>query len=115
MCNDPCCGNTSRAPRAANPKRDGKDDHSEQVVPHCKPATAGRVKHLWQQRCYRTESRVKRQELKRRNHAFPFRAEYKRNEIGCAYSETNGQRSEERRVGKECRSRWSPYHYKKKK
>src|SRR3989337_4296142 len=25
------------------------------------------------------------------------------------------QRSEERRVGKECRSRWSPYHYKKKK
>src|SRR6266511_4742812 len=24
-------------------------------------------------------------------------------------------RSEERRVGKECRSRWSPYHYKKKK
>src|SRR5216683_4509157 len=25
------------------------------------------------------------------------------------------QRSEERRVGKECRSRWSPYHSKKKK
>ena len=23
---------------------------------------------------------------------------------------TNGARSEERRVGKECRSRWSPYH-----
>ena len=23
---------------------------------------------------------------------------------------TNPQRSEERRVGKECRSRWSPYH-----
>src|SRR5690348_18506568 len=28
---------------------------------------------------------------------------------------TNSEkRSEERRVGKECRSRWSPYHYKKK-
>src|SRR6478735_12493728 len=26
-----------------------------------------------------------------------------------------GNRSEERRVGKECRSRWSPSHYKKKK
>src|SRR2546430_13828871 len=26
-----------------------------------------------------------------------------------------GFRSEERRVGKECRSRWSPYHLKKKK
>src|SRR5690606_11123234 len=25
-----------------------------------------------------------------------------------------GERSEERRVGKECRSRWSPYHYKNK-
>ena len=24
--------------------------------------------------------------------------------------DTNGSRSEERRVGKECRSRWSPYH-----
>src|SRR6478736_634722 len=28
--------------------------------------------------------------------------------------ERGGARSEERRVGKECRSRWSPYHYKKK-
>src|SRR2546430_17448315 len=26
------------------------------------------------------------------------------------YSEMNEPRSEERRVGKECRSRWSPYH-----
>ena len=28
---------------------------------------------------------------------------------------TDTSRSEERRVGKECRSRWSPYHEKKKK
>src|SRR5947209_16051780 len=28
--------------------------------------------------------------------------------------EHGAPRSEERRVGKECRSRWSPYHYKKK-
>ena len=27
-----------------------------------------------------------------------------------APSGSNGTRSEERRVGKECRSRWSPYH-----
>ena len=26
------------------------------------------------------------------------------------YSSTEDMRSEERRVGKECRSRWSPYH-----
>src|SRR5882672_11855648 len=29
-------------------------------------------------------------------------------------SHLRGERSEERRVGKECRSRWSPYHLKKK-
>ena len=28
----------------------------------------------------------------------------------CTASEENAERSEERRVGKECRSRWSPYH-----
>ena len=27
-----------------------------------------------------------------------------------AHSDQRGERSEERRVGKECRSRWSPYH-----
>src|SRR2546429_4873130 len=32
-----------------------------------------------------------------------------RNILGNAYKHGNG-RSEERRVGKECRSRWSPYH-----
>ena len=26
------------------------------------------------------------------------------------YAEDNFSRSEERRIGKECRSRWSPYH-----
>src|ERR1043166_6504892 len=30
--------------------------------------------------------------------------------IRNASSDTNPRRSEERRVGKECRSRWSPYH-----
>ena len=28
----------------------------------------------------------------------------------CAWKEERRFRSEERRVGKECRSRWSPYH-----
>src|SRR5437868_13660976 len=32
----------------------------------------------------------------------------------CTTVMADVQRSEERRVGKECRSRWSPYHYKKK-
>ena len=30
--------------------------------------------------------------------------------LAKAYTEETGVRSEERRVGKECRSRWSPYH-----
>ena len=30
--------------------------------------------------------------------------------IGSEFTETFNLRSEERRVGKECRSRWSPYH-----
>src|ERR1039458_10883372 len=33
----------------------------------------------------------------------------------CVHLAVTGMRSEERRVGKECRSRWSPYNYKKKK
>ena len=31
-------------------------------------------------------------------------------QFGCKLSCTPELRSEERRVGKECRSRWSPYH-----
>ena len=30
--------------------------------------------------------------------------------VATIYAETMARRSEERRVGKECRSRWSPYH-----
>ena len=33
-----------------------------------------------------------------------------RQEIQDAFAEKARARSEERRVGKECRSRWSPYH-----
>ena len=29
---------------------------------------------------------------------------------GTVFYKSGGKRSEERRVGKECRSRWSPYH-----
>src|SRR3712207_7553183 len=32
---------------------------------------------------------------------------------GAVLATAGQDRSEERRVGKECRSRWSPYHYKK--
>src|ERR1039458_10886310 len=32
--------------------------------------------------------------------------------LGIGYVDAHLLRSEERRVGKECRSRWSPYHHK---
>src|SRR6266478_4253929 len=35
--------------------------------------------------------------------------------MACSTAPNGESRSEERRVGKECRSRWSPYHEKKKK
>ena len=35
---------------------------------------------------------------------------YSAHPVGCAATITTLTRSEERRVGKECRSRWSPYH-----
>ena len=35
---------------------------------------------------------------------------YKDTPYGNMLAELNHPRSEERRVGKECRSRWSPYH-----
>src|SRR5690554_7891514 len=39
---------------------------------------------------------------------------YREQSYCTIHSSTINIRSEERRVGKECRSRWSPYYYKKK-
>ena len=36
--------------------------------------------------------------------------EYQGNRYGIVFRDGHNRRSEERRVGKECRSRWSPYH-----
>src|SRR2546426_6846779 len=46
--------------------------------------------------------------------AAPLNPGYRREEFGFSLTDTDARllvvRSEERRVGKECRSRWSPYH-----
>src|SRR5438093_13611097 len=52
------------------------------------------------------------QASRRRGGSLRHDCSYRQSRAGCQGS-TQG-RSEERRVGKECRSRWSPYHYKKK-
>src|ERR1039457_1931206 len=43
-------------------------------------------------------------------HCFPNRVGYNSPTAAIARGISDMQRSEERRVGKECRSRWSPYH-----
>src|ERR1035438_9429763 len=47
--------------------------------------------------------------------AMPWRFQILQNEraVYIVYARVHAYRSEERRVGKECRSRWSPYHEKK--
>src|SRR3712207_8611254 len=48
---------------------------------------------------------------KRRRLTGPRPLEYTRSSHGPSrFSPSSSSRSEERRVGKECRSRWSPYH-----
>ena len=50
------------------------------------------------------------------NKYFSFlKSGFNTNGRGLSDFETGQLRSEERRVGKECRTRWSPYHKKKKK
>ena len=46
----------------------------------------------------------------RTNHISKVLSELKSKEIVECINEEASSRSEERRVGKECRSRWSPYH-----
>ena len=41
---------------------------------------------------------------------FPLRDPYDLEEVMDLFEDDMELRSEERRVGKECRSRWSPYH-----
>src|SRR2546430_12736751 len=52
------------------------------------------------------EEVVEHPEIRPANHA----AEYSHDRFFSGRSRGNHDRSEERRVGKECRSRWSPYH-----
>ena len=47
---------------------------------------------------------------KQYNRRSVIRLENYQHERNECYAESNHNRSEERRVGKECRSRWSPYH-----
>src|SRR5687768_18514967 len=59
----------------------------------------------------RTSGRLRRTGRSAREPAFP----YSRATAALVSAPPAASRSEERRVGKECRSRWSPYQYKKKK
>src|SRR2546430_5589740 len=49
-------------------------------------------------------------EDKMSEHGIPCQTEARIKRLYSIYVKLKKQRSEERRVGKECRSRWSPYH-----
>ena len=55
---------------------------------------------------------MKKKDIKKLNkeQALKDLEKYKKDLFNFRFQKVNGQRSEERRVGKECRSRWSPYH-----
>src|SRR3989441_10484052 len=60
--------------------------------------------------CRRSFSRAKKH-LSEHRPRFPASAQTHRQLLsGYFQAVESGERSEERRVGKECRSRWSPYH-----
>src|ERR1022692_3787957 len=107
-------GRPLRVGRAQIPPRAVSD--SSKPVSHLRPTwcptlsalfcVGARLSHLYLQRvCYLEENRRRKHRMRRRD---------------CKTSGTRGtsiagarrvsSRSEERRVGKECRSRWSPYH-----
>ena len=46
----------------------------------------------------------------RSSYEIPYESYYQKGFRGILFDVDNTLRSEERRVGKECRSRWSPYH-----
>src|SRR5687767_15932575 len=54
-------------------------------------------------------ARVERQTPAVQQHQRRIGAEATQGDRGCASGEAVAERSEERRVGKECRSRWSAY------
>src|SRR5256885_6605332 len=69
-------------------------------------APVGAVRKIWDKTGWKKDE-VDLYEL---NEAFSVQAIAVIRELGLDIDKVNVNRSEERRVGKECRSRWSPYH-----
>src|SRR5256885_7930825 len=110
----------------ARSKREMIDERSELGLvcrPMRRPVEPEGEKHdigCGQQRCFRKisagEEAHDESELEHRRDPSQNmgRGETRRRDGGRGCADVH-QRSEERRVGEECRSRWSPYHLKKKK
>ena len=52
----------------------------------------------------------RRQRRRPRRESNPYICDFSRGGLNARFKRSHPNRSEERRVGKECRSRWSPYH-----
>src|SRR2546422_4129754 len=81
------------------------------------PTALRLAKHYWRAHLHRYVIDVSRPDVD--DARAQARAAHERHGVACAALLASGspselarhdQRSEERRVGKECRSRWSPYH-----
>src|SRR5258708_40339825 len=94
-------GGRFMVPRSPEKRRVGRLDHLERHSLGCRNGGACRVWALGARKVV-----VKRLEdiLQRRVIEEPC------DHLGLALGHDDCERSEERRVGKECRSRWSPYH-----
>ena len=85
---------------AANAEISITDDMIDRIVKNY-----GTSKELWKN--FQNKYDLKMKELEENPMIFNFERE---NEISSDIANNIRSRSEERRVGKECRSRWSPYH-----
>ena len=89
---------TKNVQDAAKGKKSSSGEYDEVVVEEGSETTLLYVRF----RTGAVELRNLTEELEKRGH----HEEYAR----CCFERSRAARSEERRVGKECRSRWSPYH-----
>src|SRR2546425_10199654 len=105
--------------RPSSQHGDVYEQPDEEVIPaHCLPPLGRRVvQHQAESNvAAKTEAQGKDDPFPgdgcfaRRRHGFPLQELVSFVKKGCSVLEWCGERSEERRVGKECRSRWSPYH-----
>src|SRR5260221_10907882 len=89
---------------------DGIRDHCVTGVQTCALPISRGARSRHPSRSVRTRDRRASRQCEAASYSFQKYSGYFRPDSGLRLSRLRMVRSEERRVGKECRSRWSPYH-----